>query len=268
MRLNIQTLGSVRFEVEVDPDVHSIEDVKLLVYAQTGGADGGIPPMYQTLIFAGQVLADQQVLSYYNAKDGATFHLVLRCRGSGDGFSKLCHLTSPQHGMEVGGVVAVRFDSPFTDLRSDESSVIRLFGPFYEPLPALSAKSVRFEDLRMVCTSCPEVPGVALYDEETQVATFAPSIPLATGADYAAKINGEVIPRTISTAGLPTWHGSRHHVYPEQLQQQVVAIVISTRMLPMNAENQGELVELLLQAIDDHTRARFDLCQHEVCSWL
>jgi hypothetical protein len=156
-----------------------------------------IPPDFQRYIFAGAAIEDHQSLADIGAAEGSTLFLVLRLTGSEDSFRNLCRLTSLETGMAVGDVITATFDGPYQQRRDvldpwGGSPVIRVFGPFHAPTA---------EATRIKYASYPEVAGVAHYDAATRQAKFTPNAPLAAGFIYAAKVNGEVIPKTFRTAG-------------------------------------------------------------------
>jgi hypothetical protein len=191
--VSVQILGLSGLKFGIDP-CNTVGEVKAKIYRL---GPMYVPPDFQTLVFAGAVIEDHQILADIGVAAQSTLHLVLKLRGSEDGFRNLCRLTSLETGMAVGDVITATFHEPYQQCRDtldpvNGSPVIRVFGPFHAPTS---------EAIRIKYEAYPEVTGAAHYDAATQQATFTPNAPLTSGSVYAAKVNGEVVPKTFRTAG-------------------------------------------------------------------
>ncbi|KAA6386501.1 MAG: hypothetical protein EZS28_017970, partial [Streblomastix strix] len=71
-----KSLTGKTYSLQVDRQIYFVEDVKSLIKINEG-----IPIGEQRLIFAGKELENGRKLEYYNIREEATVHLVLRLRG-------------------------------------------------------------------------------------------------------------------------------------------------------------------------------------------
>lgn len=143
----------------------TIESFKLKVYQKTQ-----VYPNQQRLIFGGGQLGggqlgdDQFCLGHYGIRKESTIHLNLRLRGNGDMIKNHITKLTPQSDWNVAidAGVSVQLD---TDVRSVDPS--KLF--------------------RVICNGSP-VPGIAVYDPKSRMATFCANNLYPSDARITVKI--------------------------------------------------------------------------------